>query len=108
MSKFVEEISDSNFKAKVLDSVEPVFVDFWAPWCNPCRMVAPIVEELAEQYQGKVKFCKINVDENPMTPGNFGIQAIPTLIIFKDGQAIERVVGAVPKAKIEETISKVL
>lgn len=108
MSKFVTEISDSNFKAAVLDSTEPVLVDFWAPWCGPCRMIAPIVDELAEQYQGRIKFCKINVDENPLTAGNYGIQAIPTLLLFKNGQIADRVIGAVPKLKLEEVIKKVL
>ena len=102
------EISDSSFESDVLESDLPVFVDFWAPWCGPCKAIGPIVEELAKDFSGKIKFAKCNVDNNPSTPTKFGIQAIPTLILFKDGQVAEKIVGMVPKAKLEATLNKAI
>jgi len=104
----VTVVTDQTFEEDVLNSSIPVLVDFWAPWCGPCRAIAPIVEELAEELEGKVKVCKCNVDENPITPGKFGIRACPTLIIFKNGEAVESIVGAVSKATIMNALNRVL
>ncbi|RLA86765.1 MAG: thioredoxin [Deltaproteobacteria bacterium] len=101
-------LNDNNFDSVVGGSDVPVLVDFWASWCAPCLMVAPVVEELAKEYEGKVKFAKLNVDENPLTPGRFGIRSIPTLILFKDGQIVDKVIGAVPKQVLEDLIKKAL
>lgn len=108
MGDSVIEISDSNFEAEVLKSDKPVLVDFWAPWCGPCRAIAPTVEELAGVYGDQVKFCKCNVDENPVTPGKFEIKAIPTLIFFKDGGAAEQHTGLASKDQLEELIKKLI
>lgn len=102
------ELSDASFEAEILQSSTPVLVDFWAPWCGPCRVVGPIVEELAQQYQGRVKVAKMNVDNNPVTPGKYGIRGIPTLILFKNGEAVDQIVGAVPKGQIEAMLQKAL
>ncbi|MGF1497522.1 MAG: thioredoxin [Elainellaceae cyanobacterium] len=99
-------VTDSSFKQEVLESNVPVLVDFWAPWCGPCRMVAPVVEEIAEQYEGKVKVVKVNTDENPSVASQYGIRSIPTLMIFKDGQRVDMVVGAVPKTTLANTLAK--
>ena len=101
-------VTDSSFKEDVLDSELPVLVDFWAPWCGPCRMVAPVVEEIAEQYEGKVKVVKLNTDENPQVASQYGIRSIPTLMIFKGGQRVDMVVGAVPKTTLANTLEKYL
>ncbi|WP_034936637.1 thioredoxin [Gloeocapsa sp. PCC 73106] len=101
-------VTDETFKEQVLDSDVPVLVDFWAPWCGPCRMVAPVVDEIAEQYDGQVKVVKVNTDENPNTATQYGIRSIPTLIIFKGGQKVDTVVGAVPKTTLANTIEKYL
>ncbi|MCR5259716.1 MAG: thioredoxin [Desulfovibrio sp.] len=95
-----EQVSDSTFEASVLKSDLPVLVDFWAPWCGPCRAVGPIVDEVAGEYAGRVRVFKMNVDENPATPTKFGIRAIPTLIVFKNGEAVEQRTGALPKDQI--------
>lgn len=101
-------VTDQNFEKEVLQSSIPVLVDFWAIWCGPCRVIAPIVEELAEELEGKIKVCKLNVDENPITPAKYGIRAIPTLIIFKNGEPAEVIVGAVSKATILNALNKVI
>ncbi|WP_204105232.1 MULTISPECIES: thioredoxin [Spirulina sp. CCY15215] len=102
------EVSDSTFKQEVLESNVPVLVDFWAPWCGPCRMVAPVVEEIATQYEGQVKVVKLNTDENPDIASQYGIRSIPTLMIFKGGQRVDMVVGAVPKTTLANTLEKYL
>jgi len=99
--------SESDFKEMVLQSDKPVLVDFWAPWCGPCRAIGPIVEELAKDFGDKVKFTKCNVDENPTTPTKYGIKSIPTLIFFKDGEVQDKVIGIVAKSRLEEMIAKV-
>jgi thioredoxin 1 len=101
-------VTDASFKEDVLDSDIPVLVDFWAPWCGPCRMVAPVVDEIAEQYMGQVKVVKLNTDENPNTASQYGIRSIPTLMIFKGGQRVDMVVGAVPKTTLANTLEKYL
>ena len=106
MSDAVTIGTDANFDAEVLKSELPVLVDFWAPWCGPCQMIGPIVEEIAEAQKGKLKVVKMNVDDNGQTPQTYGIMAIPTLILFKGGQLKEKVVGVLPKAKLLELINK--
>jgi thioredoxin 1 len=101
-------VSDASFEQDVLKSDVPVLVDFWAPWCGPCRMVAPIVDEIAKEFDGKIKVFKLNTDENPNVASQFGIRGIPTLRVFKDGQKVDTVVGAVPKTTLSSTISKYL
>lgn len=101
-------LTDSEFDAAVLKSSIPVLVDFWAPWCGPCRAVAPLVEELAAEYAGKVLVAKMNVDENPATPGKYGIRAIPSFILFKDGQVVEQLTGAGTKGGFQNLIEKAL
>jgi thioredoxin 1 len=108
MAEGIVEISDSNFEAEVLQSEQPVIVDFWAPWCGPCKAIGPIIDSLASTYGGQVKFTKCNVDDNPITPGKFGIKAIPTLIFFKDGEVVDQVTGMVAKSKLEETLKNVI
>ncbi len=100
MAGSVLEVSDANFQAEVLDSDLPVIVDFWAAWCGPCRMVGPLVEEIANDYEGKVKVTKLNVDENRETAGKYGIMSIPTILLFKDGSVSKQVVGAMPKTAL--------
>jgi thioredoxin 1 len=96
----IAHVTDSNFETEVMKSSTPVLVDFWAPWCGPCRAIAPIVEELADDYAGRLKVVKVNVDDNPMTPARFGVRGIPNLIIVKNGQVAEQIVGAVPKQNL--------
>lgn len=107
-SEKILAFGDSNFEAEVIQSSIPVLVDFWAPWCAPCKAIAPLVDALAEEYEGKIKFGKVNVDDNPATPGKYGIRGIPTVILFKDGKVMDQVVGAVPKAQLEALIKKAL
>jgi thioredoxin 1 len=101
-------LSDEDFESNVLQSKVPVLVDFWAPWCGPCRMLGPIVEELADEYDGQVVFAKMNTDECPATPGKFGIMSIPSLLLFKDGKLVDRAVGMRPKKALQEWIDGVL
>lgn len=107
-SDFVGEVGDSTFKQQVLEAAEPVLVDFWATWCGPCRAIAPAVEDLAKTYAGKIKVFKLNVDDHQQTAQQFGIRALPTLLMFKGGKVVDQIVGAVGKAKIEESIKKAL
>lgn len=100
------EVSDATFKEEVLESSVPVLVDFWAPWCGPCRMVAPVVDEIAEQYAEQVKVVKVNTDENPGIASQYAIRSIPTLMIFKDGAKVDMGVGAVPKTTLANTLEK--
>jgi thioredoxin 1 len=100
--------TDGNFEAEILKSDIPAMVDFWAPWCGPCHIIAPVIEELAKEYAGKVKVAKMNVDENRATPPRYGIRGIPTLILFKNGHVFDQIVGAVSKSKVEEMIKKAL
>ena len=101
-------LTDGNFKAEVLDSKIPVLVDFWAEWCGPCRMVSPIVEKLAKDYSGKLKVGKLNVDDNSEVPSQYGIQGIPTLLFFKNGQVANQIVGFQPEHKLKNVIDKIL
>ena len=102
------EVTDENFDAEIVNSDVPALVDFWAAWCGPCKMVGPIVEELADEYKGKIKVAKMDVDKNRATPGKFGIRNIPTLIFFKGGEVNHTIVGAQPKNHIEEELKKLL
>ncbi len=108
MADGILELEDGTFEAEVLKSEKPVLVDFWAPWCGPCKAIAPVVEDLAKHYAGKIKFAKCNVDNNPVTPGKYGIKAIPTLIFFKNGNVVNQITGMVAKAKLEEALQKLL
>jgi thioredoxin 1 len=104
----VIELTDQNFEGEVLKSNLPVLVDFWAPWCVPCRMVSPVVDKLSETYNGRFKFCKLNVDENPETAKRYSVMSIPTLVFIKDGQAVDQVVGAVPESVLQPKIDALL
>ena len=97
-------MNDTNFKQEVLGESLPVLVDFWAEWCGPCRMIGPVVEELATEYQGKLKVCKVDVDQAPNTASAYGVMSIPTIAIFKNGEVVDKLVGAVPKASLVEKI----
>lgn len=101
------DVTDSNFEAEVLNSDIPVLVDFWAPWCGPCRALAPTIDQIAQDFQGKVKVFKLNTDENPESAVKFRINSIPNLIFFKDGKPVDQLIGAVDKAKIEDAIAKI-
>ncbi len=101
-------VTDSTFQQEVIKSEIPVLVDFWANWCNPCKMIMPTVEKMANEYQGKLKVCKVDVDSNPETPSSFGVRSIPTLIFFKNGEIAEQVVGVVSEAQLKKIIDKVI
>ncbi len=105
MGKYVE-VTDANFEEEVLKSEIPVLVDFWAVWCAPCKMIAPIVEELAGEKEGKLKVAKMDVDNNQGTPTKYGIRSIPTLLVFKNGELVDQIIGAVPKPMIEQKLEK--
>jgi thioredoxin 1 len=107
MAKAIE-VTDSTFEQEVLQSTQPVLVDFWAAWCGPCRAVAPIVEEIAGDYEGKLKVMKLDVDDNPRMAVAYGVQSIPTLLVFKDGKPAERIIGAVPKKVIVDKLQSVM
>lgn len=102
----VGDVTDATFESEVLQASLPVLVDFWAPWCGPCRAVAPVVEEIANEYNGKLKVLKLNTDENPKTAQSYRISGIPSLMVFKNGQPVEHVVGAVPKSTLSSAVSK--
>ncbi|NET02042.1 MAG: thioredoxin [Sphaerospermopsis sp. SIO1G2] len=102
----VTNVTEATFKQEVLGNDIPVLVDFWAPWCGPCQMLAPVVDEVASEYQGQVKVVKVNTDQNPTIASHYGIRSIPTLMIFKGGRQINTVVGAVPKATLAKTLSQ--
>ena len=104
----VHAISDDTFETEVLQSGTPVLIDFWAPWCAPCRAIAPLVDELAKEYAGKLKVVKMNVDDNPRTPQRYGVRGIPNLILFQGGQVKEQITGAVPKSHLTKAIDRVV
>lgn len=101
-------LADADFENEVAKSISPVLVDFWATWCGPCQTMGPIVDKISEEYEGRVKVMKMNVDQNPLTPSKFGIRGIPTLLLFRDGQVVDRIVGAVAKAAVEDLLKKAL
>ena len=104
----VDDLTDKEFEQKVIKSDLPVLLDLWAPWCGPCRMIAPVVEKLSAKYDGKLKFFRLNIDENPQTPARYRVMSIPTLMLFKDGTAVDMVVGAVPEKAITPKIDALL
>ena len=101
-------VTDAEFKTEVLDATIPVLVDFWATWCGPCQIMGPVIDALAGEYEGRLKVMKLNVDENPLTPPQYGVRGIPTLIVFKGGEEVHRIVGAEKKEKVDEALKKVL
>lgn len=104
----IMQVGDDTFEAEVIRSNLPVLIDFWAPWCGPCKSIAPVIEELAREYEGKLKVAKLNVDENPATPSRYGVRGIPNLLILKGGTVKEQLVGAVPKARLVQAIESAL
>ena len=108
MAEGIMEIDDGNFEAEVLQADMPGLVDFWAPWGGPCKAIGPLVEDLEKTFGDRIKFAKCNVDNSPVTPGKFGIKAIPTLIFFKEGDVVEQITGMVAKSKLESAINKLL
>jgi thioredoxin 1 len=108
MSENVREISDTDFQTQVLKATIPTLVDFWAPWCGPCKSIAPVLEELAKEFAGKIQIMKLNVDENPRTPSQYNVRGIPNLVIFKNGEVVDQIVGAVPKDQLQAALSKAI
>jgi thioredoxin 1 len=108
MAKGIVDIDDRSFDTEIIQSDKPAVVDFWAPWCGPCKAIGPVIEELAGTYGENIKFTKCNVDENPATPAKFGIKAIPTLIFFKEGKVVDQITGMVAKSKLEDTIKSIV
>jgi len=104
----VQQITDASFDSDVLQADVPVLIDFWAPWCGPCKAIAPVVDELAKDYAGRLKVVKMNVDDNPNTPSKYGVRSIPNLLLFKGGQVKDQIVGAVPKAVLVKAVDQVL
>jgi thioredoxin 1 len=102
------EVTDETFEAEILQSDKPAVVDFWAEWCGPCRAISPILQQLSEEYGDRLKITKLNIDESPRTPGDYGVRAIPTVLAFHNGQVVEQLVGARPKASFEEMVEKLL
>jgi len=100
----ITHVTDANFEQEVLKSSTPVLIDFWAPWCGPCKAIAPVLDELAGEYAGRLKVVKVNVDDNPMTPSRFGVRGIPNLLIIKSGEVKQQIVGAVPKAQLVKAV----
>jgi thioredoxin 1 len=108
MAQGIIDIDDNSFEAEILKSDKPAVVDFWAPWCGPCKAIGPVIEDLSGTYGHQVKFAKCNVDDNPVTPGKYGIKAIPTLIFFKEGKVVDQITGMVAKSKLEESIKNLV
>jgi thioredoxin 1 len=104
----VQPVADDSFEREVLQSPTPVLIDFWAPWCAPCRALAPVVDEIAREYEGRLKVVKMNVDENPRTPSRYGVRGIPNLILFQKGEVKEQIIGAVPKSQLVRAIGNVV
>jgi thioredoxin 1 len=104
--EYLVHVSDDNFEQEVIKSEKPVLVDFWAPWCGPCRAIGPVVEDLAEAYKDRVKVAKLNIDDNPKTATVYGVMSIPTIVLFKNGNALDKVVGLVPKDRLEDLMKK--
>ncbi|SDB69579.1 thioredoxin TrxA [Belnapia rosea] len=105
MSELTKAVTDDSFKQDVLDAPGPVLVDFWAEWCGPCRMVGPILDDIAREYEGKLTIAKVNIDENPMTPNEYAVRGIPTMLLFKDGKLLDTKVGALPKTALKDWIA---